>query len=289
MSLPSAIIDALVAYVRERGHIHGEELTPFYSSVPELQSKQRRDELRWRLTLAISQSGGRLITLAPDPPRKSPSIKVVYVSESAAGGGAESAEKEQCSCCQREITLGRSRVVEKKAAHKGQWRNHSITGYCCAIDVDSQENGRYVLCRHKGGIIQSSHWSCCGNQSHFCPPCGFSEESPTDSRIRDFDHVVCATGNHRVCKKCVREKIARFNDQFRTGGARSMLSDTGPTLCPCDYVLPAKVAIACVEEAPVVSEYVDSIVKVKSEIIYSAFQKSFVSSSIFNFFDRKHI
>jgi len=274
MALPSALIETFVAYVREHGPISSVDMKLFYDTVPELKEKASRDALRWRLSAAIVQSRGRLVKSSGDTKL----FQITHQDIAAVVEGEDSgvAGVDQCSSCQQQISLASSRAELKKPCHVGQWRNHSITGYCCAIDADSTEGGRYVRCRHPGGIIQSSHWSCCGNRSHFSPPCGVSEDSPSESVVKYFDHIVCATGTHRICKKCVGDKIRLFNDQFRTGGARSMLSDTGPVLCPCDYVLPAKVAIACVPDLAVVNEYTESIVKMKSEIVYTAFQKSFV-------------
>lgn len=42
--------------------------------------------------------------------------------------------------------------------HSGQWRCTSMTRYHCSIP--SQVEG--PLCVHGGGILQTSHWSCCG-------------------------------------------------------------------------------------------------------------------------------
>jgi hypothetical protein len=276
MSLSSALIEILVKYVREHGPISSIDMKLFYDTVPELKEKASRDALRWRLSAAIMQSRGRLVKTSDHPLTS----QIIYQDVPAAEQAEEVVlvgELSQCSSCMAKFSPECSRTGQKKPCHIGQWRNLSMTRFCCAIDRDSTGQGQYMLCKHPHGILSNNHWSCCGNLSHNSPPCGESIDSPSESVVKYVDHVVCATGTHRICKKCVGDKIRQFNDQFRTGGARSMLSDTGPLLCPCNYVLPAKVAIACIPDLAVVNEYTESIVKMKSEIVYTVFQKSFVS------------
>jgi hypothetical protein len=49
-----------------------------------------------------------------------------------------------------------------RGGHTGEFRDHSTPGafrLCCSLE--SQPEGLFV-CRHQGGIISHSHWSCCG-------------------------------------------------------------------------------------------------------------------------------
>jgi hypothetical protein len=71
------------------------------------------------------------------------------------------------------------------SSHSGQWRDKRETRFHCATKSQERHNGG-PLCSHEGGIIQDSHWSCCGSTSmnSKCSiakssfPCNFTQPSP---------------------------------------------------------------------------------------------------------------
>jgi hypothetical protein len=69
--------------------------------------------------------------------------------------------------------------------HGGEWRDQSTKRYHCS--VPNMVEG--ALCSHSGGILQVSHWSCCGSVhlETSCKPVDCSEGSA--SGILDSDEV----------------------------------------------------------------------------------------------------
>jgi hypothetical protein len=249
---------------------------PFYESCPELSTKVLRDGCRWRLAKAVEQSNGQLVRSPPSAGKDSRFIfKINFQHQEEAVRPATPAKVLEvlCSCCSSMVS-NISNLPPVVPAHTGEYRDFANAQrfvVMCYRD-DSDRYGSRCRCAHNGEVIRESHWSCCGNTSRGAPPCG---ESVNRDSVRYAHHIVCSTGAHNVCKRCLFEKIVHFNDQFKSG-SRFMLTETGPILCPCNYVLPSKLAVLCIDDKVVLTDYVENVIKMNSEIIYAAYQRSLV-------------
>ncbi len=71
------------------------------------------------------------------------------------------------SVCCRKLSMSYYFCISSDSgpsSHRGQWRDKRETRYHCATKSEERHNGG-PLCQHEGGIIQDSHWSCCGSLS----------------------------------------------------------------------------------------------------------------------------
>ncbi len=103
----------------------------------------------------------------------------------------------------RGFSFGGSSVVAATAVvivggHNGDWRDLSSRRWICSLA--SSPDGS--LCAHAGGIIHSSHWSCCGVRSR-SGPC--TRQLGTRRTLCQAGHVlIYSTTSHITCDVCNR-------------------------------------------------------------------------------------
>ena len=121
----------------------------------------------------------------------------------------------------KESVVGKGAATPKKSIpHTGEWRDcrdGKRRYYCALPDSPSKEDG--MNCRHAEGIIQDSHWSCCGSLKKDSLLC-------QDTMKHDYNNGVCM-----ICVKCsyctgFGSRCCRVSGRDRSSDRGAYLSDS---------------------------------------------------------------